>query len=463
MAISKFYNDYSLKTNDLKNYLETYEDRIVAVSLFLGEGKFETAKKIGCSMIEQRYQPATPTFLNSGRANSGELVSCFLLEMDDSLNSINYNLSTAMQLSKLGGGIAINLSKLRSTNETIKGIENASSGIMPVLKLLEDAFSYVDQLGQRQGAGAAYLNIFHADVLSFLDTKKINADEKIRIKTLSIGLTIPDKFMELTSAGSDVCLFKPHTVYTEYGVHLDDMNMDEMYDKLVANPNVGKTAVSARDLMQRIAISQFESGYPYIVYIDAANRQNPLKEIGKIKISNLCTEIFQIQTTSTINDYEEKDEIGHDISCNLGSLNIVHVMEKKDIKQSVFIGMDALTRVSILSSIKNAPGIKNANRDYHSVGLGAMNLNGYLAKNKIPYESEDAQEFASVFFATMNYYSLMRSCQIAQERNETFLDFDKSEYANGNYFVKYFKNEFLPTRKRVKELFDGIDIPTPED
>ena len=228
MAASKFYNDYAMKTNDKKQYLERYEDRVVAVAISLGRGDFAKTKRYVESMMEQRYQPATPTFLNAGKSRRGEMVSCFLLEMDDSLNSIGFNVNTAMQLSKIGGGVAINLSKLRGRGEAIKEIENAASGVMPVIKLLEDSFNYANQLGQRKGAGAVYINIMHWDVLEVLDGKKINADEKSRIQTLSIGLIAPSKFFELAEKDEPLYVFAPYTVYKKYGQHLDDMNMDEM-------------------------------------------------------------------------------------------------------------------------------------------------------------------------------------------------------------------------------------------
>ena len=240
MAISKFYKTYALKTNDKSKYLETYEDRIIAVALFLGQGNVKKAKEFAISMIEQRYQPATPTFLNAGRKRCGELISCFLLEMDDTLNSINYILNTCGQLSKIGGGVAINVSKLRALGESIKGVEGASSGVIPVLKLLEDTFSYVNQLGQRSGAGVAYLNIFHKDIEYFLDTKKINASEKARLQTLSIGVIMPSKFIEIASKSEVLYTFAPYSVYKEYGIHLDDMDMNDLYDKLVENENVIK-------------------------------------------------------------------------------------------------------------------------------------------------------------------------------------------------------------------------------
>ena len=252
MAISKFYQSYALKTNDKKYYLETYEDRIISVALYLAQGDISMAIDLCVSMIEQRYQPATPTFLNSGKVRGGELVSCFLIEMDDSLNSINYVLNTCGQLSKIGGGVAINVSKLRGRNEVIKGIENASSGVLPVLKLIEDTFSNVNQLGQRPGAGVAYLNIFHSDIEEFLDTKKINASEKARLQTLSIGLIVPNKFMELARKGENMYVFAPYTVYQAIGKHLDDLDMDLYYDELVSNPNIKKKELNQFILYHQI-------------------------------------------------------------------------------------------------------------------------------------------------------------------------------------------------------------------
>ncbi|MDA2514811.1 class 1b ribonucleoside-diphosphate reductase subunit alpha [Bacillus cereus] len=465
MAASKFYKDYALKTNDQKQYLESYEDRVAIVSLYLGRGDVSKARQFASMIVKQNYQPATPTFLNAGRSRRGEMVSCFLLEMDDSLNSIGFNINTAMQLSKIGGGVALNLSKLRARGEQIKGIYNAASGVVPVMKLLEDSFSYANQLGQRKGAGAVYLNIFHWDIIEFLDTKKINADEKSRIQSLSIGIIVPSKFFELAEKNEPFHVFAPYTVYKEYGKHLDDIDIDEMYDELMSNPKVKKKPldISARDMLIKIAMIQLESGYPYLMFKSNANNQHPLKDIGTVKMSNLCTEIFQLQETSEINDYGTDDIIRRDINCNLGSLNIVNVMENKEIREAVHAGMEALTAVSDMTIIPNAPTVKKANDELHSVGLGAMNLHGYLAKNKIAYESAEAKEFARTFFMMLNYYSIEKSMEIATEKGETFKDFDKSDYANGTYFEKYETTDYSPVTEKVQQLFEGIHIPTKED
>lgn len=464
MAASKFYQDYALRTNDRKMYLEQYADRVAVTALHLGQGDPEKAKRLAAAMIEQRLQPATPTFLNAGKLRRGEMVSCFLLEMDDALNSINYVLATCMQLSKIGGGVAVNVSKLRGRGEAIKGVEGAAKGIMPVLKLMEDAFSYADQMGQRKGSGAAYYNIFGWDVIEFLDSKKINADEKIRLKTLSIGLIVPNKFYELAERNEPLHVFAPYSVYKAYGQHLDDLDLDHMYDELLANDKVQKKVImSAREMLVKIAMTQLESGYPYMMNKTNANRDHALKQIGNIKMSNLCTEIFQLQETSEIGDYGSADIIRRDISCNLASLNIVNVMEHKKLRDSVHTGMEGLTAVSDMTDVSNAPGVKKANRELHSVGLGAMNLNGYLAKNKIAYESEEARDFARTFFMAMNFFSLEKSMQIAAHKGETFQDFEKSEYASGRYFDRYVSEDFRPRTDKVRALFEGMELPGPEE
>ena len=463
MSASKFYQSYALRDDTGEKFLERYEDRIAIVSLYLAQGNVDKALEYAEMLINQEYQPATPTFLNSGKKRSGELVSCFLDEMGDNLSGIGYIFDSAMKLSSIGGGVSINLSKVRARGEAIKGVEGRASGVLPIMKILEDIFSYANQLGQRAGAGAVYLNVFHSDINEFLDCKKINVDEKIRIKSLSIGVIVPDKFMELAREDEICYTFNPHTVFLEYNQYLDEMDMNEMYEKLVDNPNVKKKKINARELLVKISQTQKESGYPYLFFKDNANKEHALKEIGDVKFSNLCTEIMQLSEVSDINPYFEEDTIRRGISCNLGSLNIVTVMENKRIKEATRAAIDSLTTVSDLTNIDIVPSIKKANEELHSVGLGAMNLHGFLAKNFIMYESKEALDFCNVFFMMINYYSLEKSMEIAIEKGETFKDFDKSEYANGKYFDKYIEKSYIPQTDKVKELFEGIYIPTKED
>jgi ribonucleoside-diphosphate reductase, alpha subunit len=463
MSAFKFFQNYALRDDGGEKFLERYEDRLACVSLYLAQGDVEQAIKYAELLVNQEYQPATPTFLNGGKKRSGELVSCFLDEIDDSLNSIGYAINSSMKLSSIGGGVSLNLSKLRGRGEAIKGVEGRSSGVMPIMKLLEDVFSYANQLGQRPGAGAAYLNIFHSDIEEFLDCKKINVDEKVRIKSLSIGVIVPDKFMELAEKDEPYYLFYPHTVFREYGRYLDDMDMTEMYNDLVDNPNVRKKRLSARVMLVKIAQTQKESGYPYLFFKDNANREHALKDVGEVKFSNLCTEIMQLSEVSEINDYYKEDIIRRGISCNLGSLNIAAVMENRRIKEAVSAALDSLTVVSDISNIDVVPSIKKANEELHSVGLGAMNLHGFFAKNFIAYESTEALDFCNVFFMMMNFHSLERSMEIARDKGITFKDFEKSEYAKGPYFDKYLNRDYLPKTEKVQALFEGIAIPNRED
>lgn len=463
MSAFKFYNDYALKTNDKKKILERYEDRISVVALFFAGGDKEKALEFVELMINQEYQPSTPTFLNAGRKRRGELVSCFLLEVNDSLNDISRAIDISMQLSKLGGGVSLNLSKLRAKGEAIKDVENATKGVVGVMKLLDNAFRYADQMGQRQGSGSAYLNIFHRDINDFLDTKKISADEDVRVKTLSIGVVIPDKFIELAREDKTAYTFYPHTVYKEYGQHLDEMDMEEMYDELVENPKVKKEKVNPRKLLEKLAVLRSESGYPYIMFQDNVNREHALNHISRVKFSNLCSEVLQASEVSSYTDYDQEDEIGLDISCNLGSLNIMNVMKNKSIEKTVKLATDSLTLVSETTDIRNAPAVRKANKAMKSIGLGAMNLHGYLAQNQIAYESEEARDFANTFFMMVNYYSIKRSSELAKEKGETFHRYEGSGYATGEYFNKYVETDFTPKTEKAAALFEGMHIPTKED
>ena len=692
------------------------------------------------------------------------------------------------------------------------------------------------------------MNIFHRDISDFLDTKKISADEDVRVKTLSIGVVIPDKFIELAREDKDVYLFYPHTVYKAYGKHMDEMDMNEMYEELVDNPDVRKEPMNARKLLEKMAMLRYESGYPYIMFQDNVNNEHANNHISKVKFSNLCVtgdtllltengyeraselyksqkdlrvvidnrtkqfdkdckgtsivnaipmqltkkdaEVFKVKTkqgfeiratewhkfyvkrnneiqklqlnqlvpgdklliqsgegsygnihepdlayimgiiagdgvitdktakiylydnkkvleqkvkesvhrvidkhkinrvykhntsftpkfnaadpekqdllfmsstvlfdilnkygmtkdtktrvpeflyqadketqaaylsglfqtdgcvnanykakaltieltsvdfeslqdvqkllinmgvyttiytnnkrsqellpdgrggsklykvkpthklsiqdrasrelfmsivdlkeydkykfnmltetlqaksrkpkhdftaeiisiekdgvedvydttqedyhslifngivtgncsevlqasqVSSFGDYGEPDDIGLDISCNLGSLNILNVMKNKSIKKAVDLATDSLTKVAETTAIKNAPAVNKGNKEMQSIGLGAMNLHGYLAQNGIAYESETAREFADVFFAAVNFHSLSRSNEIAVERGKTYKGFEGSTYASGVYFDKYLNNDFLPKSDKVKALFEGIDLPTKED
>src|SRR5699024_8457196 len=461
MGAHKFYNQYALKTNDGERYLERFEDRIVFNALFLADGDEALATNLRDELIAQRFQPATPTFLNAGRKRRGEMVSCFLIEISDDMNSIGRSINSALQLSKRGGGVGLNLSNLREEGAPIKKIENAASGVVPVMKLFEDSFSYANQLGQRNGAGAVYLSIFHPDIVRFLSTKKENADEKIRVKTLSLGVTVPDKFYELVAEDADMFLFSPYDVERVYGEPFAYVDITEEYENMVQNKEIRKYKVKARELENEISKLQQESGYPYIINIDTANDANPID--GRIVMSNLCSEILQIQQPSIINDDQTFEDEGIDISCNLGSTNIVNMVDSPDFAKSVDTAVRGLTFVTDHTSIDAVPSVRRGNELNHTIGLGGMGLHTLFAINQIYYGSDESLELTEAYFYALNYWSLVSSNQIARERGETFYNFENSDYANGSYFGRYIEEPFVIEDEKVKEIMKNVPLPTAED
>ena len=456
----KYYTSYTLKTFDGRRYLERFEDRVSMTALFLADGDTGLAEHLVDEIMTGRFQPATPTFLNAGKAQRGELVSCFLLRIEDNMESIGRSINSALQLSKRGGGVALLLSNLRESGAPIKHIENQSSGVIPVMKLLEDSFSYANQLGARQGAGAVYLNAHHPDIMNFLDTKRENADEKIRIKTLSLGIVVPDITFELAKRNDDMYLFSPYDVERVYGKAFGDISVTEHYEEMVEDPRIRKKKINARHFFQTVAELQFESGYPYIMFEDTVNRANPVKT-SWINMSNLCSEILQVNSASEFNADLTYEELGSDISCNLGSLNIAMTMDSPDFANTVETAIRGLTAVADKTSIDSVPSVRRGNDESHAIGLGQMNLHGYLGREHIEYGSEEGLDFTNAYFAAILYAALRASNKIARERGEYFTEFPQSEYASGEFFDRYDPEEFKPKTKKVQELFDASSIHTP--
>jgi len=455
----KYYTSYTLKTRDGNRYLERYEDRVVMVALALARGDQALAMRLMDEMIAGRFQPATPTFLNAGKQSRGELISCFLLRLEDNMESIGRGINSALQLSKRGGGVALMLTNIREHGAPIKGIENQSSGVIPVMKLLEDSFSYANQLGARQGAGAVYLNAHHPDILRFLDTKRENADEKIRIKTLSLGVVIPDITFELARENADMYLFSPHDVAQVYGLPFSEIAITEKYAEMVGDKRIRKKKINARAFFQTLAEIQFESGYPYIMFEDTVNRANPIA--GRISMSNLCSEILQVNEASEFNDDLSYSHMGTDISCNLGSLNIATTMDGPDFGATVETAIRALTAVSEMSAIDSVPSIRRGNDEAHAVGLGQMNLHGFLARERIHYGSPEGIDFTRCYFAAVAFHAIRASNALARERGRPFAGFEASTYADGSYFEKYTTRDWLPETDTVRDLFTRMGVALP--
>lgn len=464
----KFYTSYALKTFDGRKYLEDFPQRCVAVALELADGDEDAAIRYTDEILSGRFQPATPTFLNLGKAQRGEPVSCFLVRIEDNMESISRGVNAALQLSKRGGGVALLLSNLREMGAPIKHIENQSSGVVPVMKLLEDSFSYANQLGARQGAGAVYLSAHHPDIMRFLDTKRENADEKIRIKSLALGVVIPDITFKLAKEKAPMALFSPYDVERVYGKPFADIPISDHYEEMVRDKRIHKQYIDARDFFMTLAEIQFESGYPYILFEDTVNKANPID--GRITMSNLCSEILQVQEASTYKENLDYDHVGRDISCNLGSLNIAKAMDG-DLGQAVETAVRALTSVSDHTRIEAVPSIKRGNDEGHAIGLGQMNLHGFLAREGIHYGSEEGLDFTDIYFMTVAYHAYCASHSLAVERGRAFASFTRSDYAKpvgqGNYFDRYTdgRRSLEPRTERIRELFHQyrVHIPTAAD
>ena len=465
----KFYEGYALResTQDEEGrytttYLERFEDRVVMTAIHLSQGDYQQAQDLVDIIIDGRFQPATPTFLNSGRAKGGDLVSCYLLRMEDNLESIARVYASSMQLSKRGGGVGILLTNMREQGAPLKGVPGVGRGVVPIMKNLEDQFSHIDQLGQRQGAGAVYLNAHHPDIMTFLDTKRENADEKIRIKTLSLGVVIPDITFHLAKDNKDMYLFSPYDVERIEGKPFADLSVTENYDKWVEDPRITKKKIKARAFFRTLSELQFESGYPYCLFEDTANRFHNMKHIGRINLSNLCSEIAQANSPSSMEDDLTYTEVGADISCNLGSLNVKKMLDltRDEFVDTVQVAVRALTAVSVLTDIDAVPTVKKGNNLSRAIGLGQMNLHGALAHHGLRYGSEEALKLWDNYMALVTWAAMCESAELAREIGETPY-FDGSEYATGEWWDRVPKAHL--ERAESLEILPGLDAPDADD
>ena len=469
LGAMKFYEGYALResTQDEEGrytttYLERFEDRVVMTAIHLSEGDYRQAQDLVDIIIDGRFQPATPTFLNAGRAKGGEMVSCFLLRVEDNMESIGRAVNSSLQLSKRGGGVGLLLTNLREMSAPIKNIPGTSSGVVPVMKMLEDAFSYANQLGQRQGAGAVYLNAHHPDIMTFLDTKRENADEKIRIKTLSLGVVIPDITFHLAKDNKDMYLFSPYDVERIEGKPFADLSVTENYDKWVEDPRITKKKIKARAFFRTLSELQFESGYPYVMFEDTANKFHAMKHAGRINMSNLCSEIQQLNTPSVLNDDLTYDTVGADISCNLGSLNVKKMLDltRDEFVDTVQVAVRALTAVSTMTNIDSVPSVREGNNLSRAIGLGQMNLHGALAHHGLRYGSEEALKLWDNYMALVTWAAMCESAELAREIGETPY-FDGSEYATGEWWDRVPKAHL--ERAESLEILPGLDAPDADD
>ena len=296
------------------------------------------------------------------------MISCFLLEVEDSLNGINMANSTGRQLSKAGGGVSFSLTKTRAKGESLRGIENVTAGVLPIMKNIEQSFQHIDQAGQRKGAAAVYLNVLHADIEDFVSTKRIsnNLDENFSMPTLSIGVVIPDIFMELLKEDKPVHLFYPHNFYQVTGEYLDEVDMNERYYEFVQNPDIRTKQIHSRDLMTLINATQQESGYPYIMFEGNVTKDHWNEHINKVTKSNLCvTGDTELLTSSGYVTAKELYESGEDLEVIID--NRTKNMNNSEVGTSVVeaIPMQLTSKNADIYEIVTNEGFTIKSTDWH--------------------------------------------------------------------------------------------------
>jgi ribonucleoside-diphosphate reductase alpha chain len=447
---------------------ELPQERWMLIALFLMRDENPTNR---LQLVEEAYWAlsnlymtvATPTLANAGKSY-GQLSSCFIDTIDDSLRGIFDSNTDAATVSKGGGGLGIYLGKIRARGSDIKGFKGNSSGVIPWMKQLNNTAVSVDQLGQRQGAIAVYLDIWHKDILEFLDAKLNNGDERMRTHDLFTGVCLPDLFMERVEKREDWYLFDPHEVRKIKGYSLEDFydetvgsgSFREKYADCVDDERLSKKSIPAIEIMKRIMKSQLETGTPFMFYRDTVNRLNPNSHKGMVYASNLCTEIMQNMSATVVTSEEAEDgEIvirktpGDFVVCNLSSLSLAKVINDQVLKRVIDIQIRMLDNVIDLNRI-DVPQAELTIKKYRAVGVGTFGWHHLLAKEGIKWESEEAVSYADNLYEMINYHVINASCELAIEKGR-YPAFSGSDWETGNYFSKrnYFSEEWSSLKERV--------------
>lgn len=452
-----------------KKPIELPQERWMVIAMTLmqqeKENRIEKVKEAYWAMSNLYMTTATPTLANAGKTH-GQLSSCFIDTVDDSLQGIYDSNTDVATLSKFGGGIGVYMGKVRSRGSSIQGFKGASSGVIPWIKQLNNTAVSVDQLGQRQGAIAIYLDVWHKDIFSFLDLKLNNGDERMRAHDIFTGVCLPDIFMEAVENREDWYLFDPHEVRTVMGFDLED-SYDEKrgegsfrnnYLACVNNPLLSRDVVPAIDIMKRIMRSQLETGVPFMFYRDEVNRKNPNKHKGMIYSSNLCTEIAQNMSPTEFESVELENDIivtrrkaGDFVVCNLSSINLGRAVPANVLERLIPIQVRMLDNVIDLNNIP----VKQAaltNERYRGIGLGTFGWHHLLAVSGIAWESEEAVQFADKLYEKIAYLTIQSSMKLAEEKSAYPL-FEGSDWHTGSYFESrgYHDEKWTDLKQKVAQ------------
>ncbi len=433
-----------------KRSVELPQERwlIIAMTLMQDEteNRLEKVAESYWAMSNLYMTVATPTLSNAGKPH-GQLSSCFIDTVDDSLQGIYDSNTDIANLSKYGGGIGVYMGKVRSRGSSIRGFKGASSGVLPWVKQLNNTAVSVDQLGQRQGAIAVYLDVWHKDIFTFLDLKLNNGDERLRAHDIFTGVCLPDVYMEQVETRGDWHLFDPHEVRTVMGYSLEDFydettgagSFREKYEECVNHPELSRETVPAIDIMKRIMRSQLETGVPFMFYRDEVNRANANKHEGMIYSSNLCSEITQNQSATQFESVTLEDDIvvtrskpGDFVVCNLSSINLGRAVPASVLDRLIKIQVRMLDNVIDLNKIPVVQA-QRTNSRYRGIGLGTFGWHHLLALRNIQWESDEAVDYADKLYEKIAFLTIKASAELAKEKGAYPL-FEGSDWQTGAYF-----------------------------
>ncbi|WP_433958335.1 ribonucleoside-diphosphate reductase subunit alpha [Cytobacillus horneckiae] len=448
----KMMTDRYLAKDRKKNIFELPQERFMIIAMVLMQkeqtNRLQLVKEAYWAMSNLYMTVATPTLSNAGK-NWGQLSSCFIETVDDSLDSIYDSNTDIAALSKNGGGIGVYLGKIRSRGSEIKGFKGASSGVLPWMKQLNNTAVSVDQLGQRQGAISVYLDVWHKDIFSFLDAKLNNGDERLRTHDLFTGVCLPDLFMEAVENRQDWYLFDPHEVRQKMGYSLEDYfdetegagSFRQKYEECITNADLSMEVVPAIEIMKSLMRSQLETGTPFMFYRDEVNRKNANAHAGMIYCTNLCTEIVQNQSvTKRVEEYTKDGRIiiekipGDFVVCNLSSINLARSYNDNILERLVPIQVRMLDNVIDINSIPVLQG-QLTNQKYRAIGLGTFGWHHLLATNKVIWESPESLDFADQIYEKIAYLTIKSSMELACEKG-SYPAYSGSDWETGDYFAK---------------------------
>ena len=433
--------------NPNKIVAELPQEMYLTVALFLAipepkEKRLEFARAIYEATSTQKLSLPTPTLINA-RTNFAQLSSCFKLNVADDLRAIYHSVENMAQISKFGGGVGVYLGHIRSKGGDIRGVKLTSGGVVPWVRVINDTAAAVNQLGARFGAISPTLDIWHRDILDFLNLQTETGDIRRKAFDIFPAVSIPDLFMQRVDEGGEWTLFDPHEIHKVTGRRLEDtfdVEFTKFYESCEKDERLRlRVTTNAKVLMKTFLKTAVETGMPYAFFRDTVNRVNPNKHAGMVYSTQLCTEICQNTSSSVFSGETVEDgkvvlryTPGDTVVCNLASINVARVHTSEEIEKIISVAMRVLDNVITLNLYPIQEAELTSNK-YRSVGLGFMGLAEYLACQKLSYDSLEARKNVDILFEKYALTTLKASNALAKERGAYPL-FKGSDWEKGIIF-----------------------------